>query len=155
MERQCTTPLQSDLLITIGISPDTADYSIICSNELPTDWRQHRGMFEPGIGRPLFVFRNLLENRTYSEESEIYNKHGNTEGIMMPSWSFGRLVDMYEFCTGRKYKHNTSKSLVDDIIDKINDAVYHSYFHRFNFYKMNEYLKMQPTDYSPGSETQS
>ena len=149
MERQFTTPLQSKSLMDMGISVDTADYSMICSSELPTDWRQYRGLFEPGIGRPWFVFRSLLENRTYTEESDIYNKHGHSEGMMMPSWSFGRLVEMYEYCTGAKYKHNTNEMLVYDIIDKIHHSISFAWFHRFNFDKMNEYKFTKPIDYSP------
>jgi hypothetical protein len=137
MEKQFTNPKQSRKILRLGIPKDTSDFDIICSSELPCDWREHRTMFEDDENRKWFVFRSLMENRTYSEQEAIWNEHIN-EDFMLPSWSFGRLVEIYEICTGKAYKHDKSKSLMQDIVDKIDWSINFALFHRFRFYKLCE-----------------
>lgn len=148
MEKNFTSPKQSEKLIEFGIIKNTADSSIIISSELPCDWREHRGMFEEGTNRPWFVFRNLLENRTYNEEEKIWNQHEDRD-MMLPSWSFGRLVEMYEYCTGLTYRHDNKKQLMDDIVEKIEHSINCSWFHRFSFTKLREFEQQKPMDHSP------
>lgn len=137
MEKQFTNPKQSRKILKLGIPKDTADFCMICSRELPCDWREHRTMFEEGSNRPWFVFRSLLESRTYSQQEEIWNKSKSSDFIL-PSWSFGRLVEIYEICTGKTYKHDRTKSQMVDIVDKIEWSINFALFHRFRFDKLNE-----------------
>ena len=138
MEKQFTTPKQSERLLDLRIPKDTADFSMICSRELPCDWREHRTMFEEGSKRPWFVFRSLLEGRTYSQQEEIWNNNNKSSDFILPSWSFGRLVEIYEICTGKTYKHDRTKSQMVDIVDKIDWAINGALFHRFRFERLKK-----------------
>ena len=139
MEKQFTNPKQSERLLELRIPKDTADFCMTCSSELPCDWREHRTMFEEGTTRPWFVFRSLLESRTYSQQEEIWNKNARvSREPILPSWSFGRLVEIYEKCTGKTYKHDRTKSLMEDIVDKIEWSINFAIFHRFRFSKLKE-----------------
>lgn len=143
LPKNFTSPKQSEYLLRLHIPKNTAEYSIVCSIELPRDWREHRSMIEEGTNHNWFVFRNYLENRTYEEEEAIWKKHDDPD-IILPSWSFGRLVDIYELCTGKTYKRDRDKSLMDDIISKIEYSINRSIFHRFDFSKLENNVKVSP-----------
>lgn len=138
LPKNFTSPKQSEYLLELGIPKNTAEYSIVCSRELPIDWRKYRTQIEDGKTRSWFVFRHYLESRTYTQEETIWNEHEDND-FMLPSWSAGRLIDIYELCTGKKYKHDTNEALLDDVIKKIEYHIKYSLFHRFDFSKIECY----------------
>lgn len=56
-------------------------------------------------------------------------------GKGLPCWSVGRLINIFECCTGVKYNHNSDMSLLDDIFSKIQSF---TNANLFDFLKLDE-----------------
>ena len=102
-----TTKQQGDTLITLGLPPATADCFY--------DHFGYKNVRDSGIE---------LSEDFFSSTEKYFDKH---EGAF-PCWSVGRLIAIYELCTGVKFERWSHKgvynnNLIDDCIEHIKFAV--------------------------------
>ena len=115
-----TTKQQGDTLITLGLPPATADCFY--------DHFGYKNVRDSGIE---------LSEDFFSNTEKYFDKH---EGAF-PCWSVGRLIAIYELCTGVKFERWShkgvyNKNLIDDCIEHINFAVNPDTTINFDFKKL-------------------
>ena len=106
MQNNFTTIEQSDKLIALGLSEGSAD---MC-------WTTNGGFS--------FKFPRCVPYKMFQEKEHH-----------IPCWSAGRLINIFECCTGVKYNHNSDMSLMDDIFSKIQSFINANLF---DFSKLEE-----------------
>lgn len=115
LQNDFTTIDQSDKLIALGLSEGSADcyhcYQVACS------------------GHPDYVY--VRQSDFDLEDDAIFRLNAN----LTPCWSAGRLINIFECCTGVKYNHNSDMSLIDDIFSKIQSFINANIF---DFSKLEE-----------------
>lgn len=137
-----TTPKQSERLLSLGIPKNSADFSIICTSELPCDWRKYSSNIEEGTEREWYVYRCFLDGKPYLEDEENWNKEKRF-GFMLPCWSAGRLIEIYEMAYGKPFKRDINKPLIEDVIGQIDSAINYKpwiyrFFPHFDFSQLDE-----------------
>lgn len=96
LQKDYTTPEQSKVLLELGIPMESAN---IVYYHTPDSWHD-----------PYFI----------TEKSQLEKLKA---GKGLPCWSVGRLINIFECCTGVKYNHNSDMSLLDDIFSKIQSFI--------------------------------
>lgn len=97
-----TTKQQGDTLITLGLPPATADCFY--------DHFGYKNVRDSGIE---------LSDDFFSSTEKYFDKH---EGAF-PCWSVGRLIAIYELCTGVKFERGDCTNLIDDCIEHFKFAL--------------------------------
>ena len=115
-----TTKQQGDTLITLGLPPATADCFY--------DHFGYKNVRDSGIE---------LSEDFFSSTEKYFDKH---EGAF-PCWSVGRLIAIYELCTGVKFERWSHKgvynnNLIDDCIEHIKFAINPDTTINFDFKKL-------------------
>ena len=112
LQNDFTTIEQSDKLIALGLSEGSADcYHGACG------------------GHPDYVY--VRQSDFDLEDDAIFRLNTN----LTPCWSAGRLINIFECCTGVKYNHNSDMSLIDDIFSKMQSFINANIF---DFSKLEE-----------------
>ena len=115
-----TTKQQGETRITLGLPPATADCFY--------DHFGYKNVRDSGIE---------LSDDFFSSTEKYFDKH---EGAF-PCWSVGRLIAIYELCTGVKFERWSHKgvynnNLIDDCIEHIKFAVNPDTTINFDFKKL-------------------
>ena len=115
-----TTKQQGETLITLGLPPATADCFY--------DHFGYKNVRDSGLE---------LSEDFFSNTEKYFDKH---EGAF-PCWSVGRLIAIYELCTGVKYERWSHKgvynnNLIDDCIEHIKFAINPDTTINFDFKKL-------------------
>ena len=102
LQNNFTTPEQSKRLLELGVPADSADfyYSEFTS--------------EAHIVGPL-----VINCSTFTEEQNFFPLDK-----MLPCWSVGRLIEIWEVVTGEKWLHETEQPIIEELISNFN---YYSY----------------------------
>lgn len=110
LQNNFTTPEQSKRLLELGVPADSADCYLLRT-------------FTKG---DTFIVKHLHD--------ELYSKKDKFTNILeyLPCWSVGRLIEIYELCTGYEW-HNRSGDKVELLV-----ADYQNHQHLFNFSKLEE-----------------
>ena len=110
LQNNYTTPEQSKRLLELGVPVDSADciyseHAYIKYGEVYFDYKD----------RDLLPIDSITcEQMLYSEYKEKY-----TNGYILPCWSVGRLIEIYEICRGEWYERGIKTNLVEDLILQI------------------------------------
>lgn len=120
LQNNFTTPEQSQRLLELGVPADSAD----CYHSVADK-------------------KNIYIRNT--EETSIFSRDG-----FIPCWSVGRLIEIYEICSGKKYERKSARlvregnvsvmkelTIIEDIIGDIVNARLYIYPH-IDFSKLEE-----------------
>ena len=110
-----TTKQQGETLITLGLPPATADCFY--------DHFGYKNVRDSGIE---------LSEDFFSSTEKYFDKH---EGAF-PCWSVGRLIAIYELCTGLKFERGSCDNLIEDFIEHIKFALNPGTNIKFDFKKL-------------------
>lgn len=123
LQNNFTTPEQSKRLLDIGIPADSADCEYICEND-----------------KQVYVLNMPF--------SELKAQLGNNN--ILPCWSVGRLIEIYELCSGEIYERKPARlvregnvsvmkelTIIEDVIGDIINARLYIYPH-IDFSKLEE-----------------
>lgn len=113
LQNNFTAPEQSKRLLELGVPADSADCVLV------------RNLYFP-IGE----YEIKVLDVKYSRFIEM---HDTWEVI--PCWSVGRLMEIFESCTGRQLIRRMDRLLVEDVKCRIAFYIHH---HKFDFSKLEE-----------------
>lgn len=114
LQNNYTTPEQAKRMLELGVPADSADCYF----------------YEP-FGKHNFIY--ILQNGSPLKETERRQRiivHPDTK--LFPCWSVGRLIEIYELCTGYEW-HNKNGNKVELLMDD-----YQNHKHLFDFSKLEE-----------------
>lgn len=119
-KNEFTNQEQSKMLLELGMSSNCADGYI----------RHYKNTYIFECDCP----NHLLGSMSYEDTKHIFPD--DEFDYIIPSWSVGRLIAIYECCTGLKYNHNTEDtSIMEDILVKIQSFINAN---MFDFKKLEE-----------------
>ena len=120
LQSNFTTPEQSKRLLELGVPADSADLFYHSLNKII----QRLGKFDLCI----------VGNTTISSLKETADEEGL---IVIPCWSVGRLIEIYELCFVMfdDYNYSPYTTLVERVIEYIEDAIKDN---RLDFSKFEE-----------------
>lgn len=106
LQNNFTTPEQSKRLLELGVPADSADLFYHSLNKII----QRLGKFDLCI----------VGNTTISSLKETADEEGL---IVIPSWSVGRLIEIYHICVSRGFSFNVCfPNLMNEIMYKLGEA---------------------------------
>ena len=113
LQNNFTTPEQSKRLLELGVPADSAD-------------------LYTSLG-----FENLIWIRIMKKElnEDFFDALINGKSAHIPIWSVGRLIEIFELCTGRKLIRRMDRPIVEDVKCRIAFYIHH---HKFDFSKLGE-----------------
>lgn len=131
LQNDFTTPEQSKRLLELGVPADSADcYYDKCASLLAGEWE-----YKCFIGESVAIKNNLFSYRN---------------GYTIPCWSVGRLIEIYELCSGKKYERKSARlvregnvsvmkelTIIEDVIGDIKNARLYIYPH-IDFSKLED-----------------
>ena len=119
LQNDLTTPEQSKRLLELGVPEDSAN----CYYRFSTNLYGDTVMWDtPSV---------------IAEYQHIEWSHKLASGDMayIPCWSAGRLIEIFELCTGIKYLRQMDRPIVEDVKCRIEAYIYHR---KFDFSKLEE-----------------
>ena len=119
LQNNFTTPEQSKRLLELGVPADSADML----------WD---GYIDSANRWVIDSYPRYLEHLYSAEiecDSELYMLN------VLPCWSVGRLMEIYEICTGETFERNDIYNISSDIFTTIESALLN---HKLNFSKLEE-----------------
>lgn len=101
LQNNFTTTEQSKRLLELGVPADSADFY----------WtHEHKRGVLPRV-------ENILT--TFTEEQKNHYTY-NVDDYIIPCWSAGRLIEIFELCTSSKFERTKTKcSVLEDILWQI------------------------------------
>lgn len=108
LQNDFTTPKQSKGLLELGVPEWSANCVLRHYN-----WAEDN-LEESNWELPCIVYRADELDRFIDDE---YDK-------VLPCWSIGRLIEIWEVITGEKWSHETEQSIIEELISNFN---YYSY----------------------------
>ena len=116
MKKNYTTPEQSQRLLELGIPADSADCVYDCAL----------------IGGEKYYSLSILDDELFSTYKRIWEDPCTD---IIPCWSAGQLIEIFELCTGRQLIRRMDRPLVEDVKCRIAFYIHH---HKFDFSELEE-----------------
>lgn len=104
LQNNYTTPEQSKRLLALGVLADSADCVYDCAL----------------IGGEKYYSLSILEDELFSVYKRIWEDPCTD---IIPCWSAGRLIVIYELCNAKEFIRDVGTSLMEDILSAINGAI--------------------------------
>lgn len=103
LQKNYTTPEQSKKLLELGMPIESADIAMLDTPDDP---------FDPFIiAGDMTIWRDL------------------NKGYGIPSWSVGRLIEIWQICVGKRITISNAHDTIDYIFEKVVKAIEGGYFH--------------------------
>lgn len=103
LQKNYTTPEQSKKLLELGMPIESADIAMFDTPDDP---------FDPFIiAGDMTIWRDL------------------NKGYGIPSWSVGRLIEIWQICVGKRITISNAHDTIDYIFEKVVKAIEGGYFH--------------------------
>jgi hypothetical protein len=96
LQNNYTTPLQSKLLLKLGLPADSADCYLQNESQDPLAY----------VNYTAHIIQPFHDKRVMFSQMEDF----------LPCWSVGRLIEIYEICANAEYDRDCSRGLVEDVI---------------------------------------
>ena len=122
-----TTPEQSKRLLEFGVPADSADCIIA----------MYQGIQKRSILSPEMPTYSVFLDRV-GRSAALAAIHPNEEYI--PCWSVGRLIEIFEICTGIKFKRDETQEIspLEDIIAEIDYAINVATIFKLDFSRLED-----------------
>ena len=114
LQNNFTTPEQSKRLLELGVPADSAD---------------------------CYINTNGNTINVIPEDSPKYSEYCGSLTYLVPCWSAGRLIEIFEVCTETGYiKEDLESTNVGDVIYQIADATHDDALWPIDFSKWDKYI---------------
>ena len=112
LQNNFTTPEQSKRLLELGVPADSAD---------------------------CYINTNGNTINVIPEDSPKYSEYCRSLTYLVPCWSAGRLMEIYELCNAQEFIRDVGTPLMEDVLSAIYNAV-NDTTEQWDFSKLEEWV---------------